>query len=398
MSGGAGFACQGAAEPGEKGRFGGHEPTLTPARFGALRNVAALPLGVLDDLASAPDPYPAYAELRRRGVHRADDGRWVVARAADVRAALEAPELAVVPPSTGIGDLDEATAMMARFSDGAEHCTRRRVAVDAVASMTATGVRLAARDQVTFALASPGSVDLTALVRRVTAAVLAAALGFRDPAACADAVVVLASALAPAPAAGSPRPADGAVTSAVESLGAASPSSDPVAATNQLALLFQALDATTGLVTNTVVAMTSAGVTWSSELDSAALVSETARWDPAVQSTRRSTLAPVVLGGHRLGEGESVVVVLAAANRDAARGDRSDVFDPSRRSADARVVGFAALGFGAGPHVCPGEHLGLALAAGAVDAVRTSGRGIGSGGVDYERRPNLRIAASLMLS
>ena len=174
-------------------------------------------------------------------------------------------------------------------------------------------------------------------------------------------------------------------------------------ATNHLAVLFQALDATTGLVTNTVLAMASAGVAWTSELDSAALVSETARWDPAVQSTRRSTLAPVVLGGHRLGEGESVVVVLAAANRDAALGDRSDVFDPSRRSADAGALGSGALGFGpfgfgAGPHVCPGEHLGLALAAGAVDAVRASGRGIGSGGVDYERRPNLRIAASLMLS
>ena len=397
---GAGFACHGAAEPGEEDRFGGHGPTLTPARFGALRNVAAIRLGVLDDLASARDPYPAYAELRRRGVHRVDDGRWVVARSDDVRSALNAPDLAVMRPSTGIGELDEAAATMARFSEGAEHRVRRRVAVDAVDSVTAAHVRLATGDQVAGALASPGSVDLTALVRRVTAAVLAAALGFRDPAACADAVVVLASALAPP--AGSPRPADGAVTSALESLGAASPSSDPVVATNQFALLFQALDATTGLVTNTVLAMASTGVAATPELDSAALVDETARWDPAVQSTRRITRSPIMLGGRRIGEGEVVVVLLAASNRDAALVDRPDVFDPSRRTVDARVVGFdafgfGAFGFGAGHHVCPGDHLGLALAAGVVDAVRSSGRRVESEPVRYERRPNLRIVASLMM-
>ena len=120
--------------------------------------------------------------------------------------------------------------------------------------------------------------------------------------------------------------------------------------------------------------------------------------DPAVQSTRRITSSPIMLGGHRIGEGEAVVVLLAAANRDAALVDRPDVFDPSRRTVDARVVGFGAFGFGAGHHVCPGDHLGLALAAGVVDAVRSSGRRVESEPVRYERRPNLRIAASLMLS
>ena len=346
---------------------------------------------MLDDLASAPDPYPAYAELRRRGVHRADDGRWVVARAADVRTALEAPELAVVSPSTGICDLDEAAAMMARFSDGRDHECRRRIALDALVSVDPSRLRRSVGVRSAEVLASTPSTDLTAMTRHAVAVVLAAELGFGDPAGCADAIVLLASVLAPV--AGSVRAPEGAVESALDSLRAAAPSSERLAATNQLALLFQALDATAGLVTNTVLAMASGDGASAANIDSAALVAETARWDPAAQNTRRIARSPLRLAGERIDERDVIVVVLAAANRDAALVDRPDMFDPRRPSASA-PDGFG-VGFGAGTHACPGERIALAVAAGVVDAVRASGRRVATGDVCYERRPNLRIAASL---
>ncbi len=343
---------------------------------------------MLDDLASGPDPYPAYAEMRRRGAHRADDGRWVVARADDVRSALEAPELVVVPPSTGIITLDDAAAAMARFSDGTDHACRRRIALDALAPVDPSRLRRSVGERSAEALASAPSTDLTAMTRRVTAAALAAELGFGDPARCAEAIILLATVLAPI--AGSLREPDVVVLGALDSLRATAPSSEPIAATNHLALLFQAVDATAGLVTNSVLAMASRDSGASATIDSAALVAETARWDPAAQNTRRVARSPLRLAGQRIDEGDLLIVVLAAANRDGALIDRPDVFDPLRPQA-------VTFGFGGGAHACPGERLALALATGVVDAVRWSGRSIAPSDVRYERRPNLRIAASLTL-
>jgi cytochrome P450 len=82
-----------------------------------------------------------------------------------------------------------------------------------------------------------------------------------------------------------------------------------------------------------------------------AAVEEALRYEGTVQLVPRVALEPVTIGDAHLEEGDSVIVGLAAANRDPRRFTDPDVFDLTR--ADAGHLAFAL-----GPHHC----LGAALA------------------------------------
>lgn len=82
-----------------------------------------------------------------------------------------------------------------------------------------------------------------------------------------------------------------------------------------------------------------------------ALVTELIRFDGPVQSTVRTATADQTVAGVEIRSGQSVLVVVAAANRDPAAFDEPDRFRLDRR-------GPAPLSFGYGAHYC----LGAALA------------------------------------
>ena len=75
---------------------------------------------------------------------------------------------------------------------------------------------------------------------------------------------------------------------------------------------------------------------------------EVLRFEAPVQSFFRTTTGDVEVGGVRLGEGEKVLLLLAAANRDPRRWERPDTFDVSRRAA-------GHMTFGTGIHGCVGQ-------------------------------------------
>jgi cytochrome P450 len=75
---------------------------------------------------------------------------------------------------------------------------------------------------------------------------------------------------------------------------------------------------------------------------------EVLRFEAPVQTFFRTTTKPVDVGGVQLGDGEKVVLFLAAANRDPRRWERPDVFDVSRRAA-------GHMTFGTGIHGCVGQ-------------------------------------------
>ena len=77
---------------------------------------------------------------------------------------------------------------------------------------------------------------------------------------------------------------------------------------------------------------------------------EILRWTSPVRAMRRVALADTTLAGQAIGEGESVVMVYASANRD------EDVFEePNRFRVDRTPNEHLALGFG--PHYCLGANL-----------------------------------------
>lgn len=75
---------------------------------------------------------------------------------------------------------------------------------------------------------------------------------------------------------------------------------------------------------------------------------EVLRFEAPVQTFFRTTVKPVDVAGIRLGDGEKVLLFLAAANRDPRRWDKPDNFDVKRRAT-------GHMTFGTGIHGCVGQ-------------------------------------------
>jgi cytochrome P450 len=75
---------------------------------------------------------------------------------------------------------------------------------------------------------------------------------------------------------------------------------------------------------------------------------EVLRFEAPVQTFFRTTTKAIDVAGVRLGDGEKVLLFLAAANRDPRRWDSPDIFDVRRRAA-------GHMTFGTGIHGCVGQ-------------------------------------------
>jgi cytochrome P450 len=99
-------------------------------------------------------------------------------------------------------------------------------------------------------------------------------------------------------------------------------------------------------------------------LDPVHVVWETLRLTPPTWITARVTTHDIDFGGERVPSGGVVLVspLLLGRSPDLVPGDPAGLpeFDPHRWNDETRRPG-AWLPFGAGPHACPGRHLGLAL-------------------------------------
>jgi cytochrome P450 len=77
---------------------------------------------------------------------------------------------------------------------------------------------------------------------------------------------------------------------------------------------------------------------------------ELLRWTSPVVYMRRTARHDAELAGAKIREGDKVVMYFGAANRDPARFANPDTLDLSRQDLEH-------LAFGAGPHVCLGQHI-----------------------------------------
>ncbi|UTD29842.1 cytochrome P450 [Bradyrhizobium sp. WD16] len=75
---------------------------------------------------------------------------------------------------------------------------------------------------------------------------------------------------------------------------------------------------------------------------------EAVRLESPLQTFFRTTTREVEIGGVRIGEGEKILMFLAAANRDPRRWDDPERYDITRRTS-------GHVGFGSGIHMCAGQ-------------------------------------------
>jgi len=75
---------------------------------------------------------------------------------------------------------------------------------------------------------------------------------------------------------------------------------------------------------------------------------EAVRFESPVQTFFRTTTREVDIGGHRIGEGEKILMFLGSANRDPRRWEQPDRYDITRQTS-------GHVGFGSGIHMCVGQ-------------------------------------------
>ena len=139
---------------------------------------------------------------------------------------------------------------------------------------------------------------------------------------------------------------------------------------NTVGYLSQAYEATAGLIGNTLVVLgrerDASGQAATDATFLHAVVREVVRYDPPVQNTRRFVAGTGVVAGQAMKDGDVVLVVLAAANRDPAVNAQPERFDPLRRERQAFT-------FGLGAHACPGEVMATTIAAAGVQRLLAAG-------------------------
>lgn len=323
----------------------------------------------LDPVAAAthPDPYPYYARLAEEVdlTHHASAGLWIAANAPLVEAVFRHESARVRPPGKPVPDAIAGTATgtlfasFARTNDGERHRAARPPLEAAIAGLTAALERHAGDRAAALAATLDVAGDTNALdafIERFPVYVLAASLGCSEAAQPDIFTAIRAFARAVAPGASPQELAGGAVASRelIDRFGERS---------NDIAILFQSYDGTRGAIGSTLSALSQhpefAAAIEREPSFAVRVVEEALRYDSPVQNTRRYFADDATFAGAHLRAGDTVLLVLAAANRDPRVNPDPARFDPSRKASRWYT-------FGIGTHACPGKAAAVAIAASAV--------------------------------
>lgn len=376
--------------------------------------------GLVIDSSFLDDPYPAYERLRARGPvlwsEAFGEGAWVVTRHADGERVLADPRFSARRTGAWVGrfgegmrDFQPLFARALLFLDDPDHARLRPLMQQAFTPSALQGLRETIRLQTRSLLsqAEAGSNDDVDFIARVArplpARVMARLLGL--PESMDEAFAAWSDDLAAF--IGQPQPRPDQARRAQHSLIALARSFEPLIAQRRCSpgddligrlvraesagqihgsaellaqcamLLFAGHETTRNLLGNAVQTLLSHPGAWAALAAEPALVPgavrEVLRYECPVQYTGRRVTTDTVLHGRHLKRGDLVVALIGAANRDPARYDEAQRFDPARKAG-------SSLAFGHGVHLCIGAALTLMEGEAALRAL-------------VRRWPGLRLAA-----
>jgi len=134
-----------------------------------------------------------------------------------------------------------------------------------------------------------------------------------------------------------------------------------LAVSNLIGLLIQSYDAARGLLSNAFLQYLFKNQQIFNPLpdilELKKFVLEVSRIDPAIHNTRRIAKANIVLESCTIPQGGTMVLMLAAANRDVLHFKNARVFDDKRANNEEQLT------FGFGNHACIAKHFSINLAA-----------------------------------
>ncbi|MBI6635466.1 cytochrome P450 [Pseudomonas paralactis] len=346
------------------------------------------------EAATHADPYAYYSRLRQQGalLFDAELGVWMASGASVVEAILEHPDCLVrplhepIPTALLQGAAGDVFGRLMRMNEGAQHQCPRRVIEPTLASMGRQNISGIVA-QVIEALDTSGD-NPNQWMFTVPVSVIATMMGFtssqlqevaqltRDFVACLSPLSDEAQ-LSKAHC-GAARlshmfqallnnddKGSGVLGRLYSDYEVSAWKDDDALIANLIGLLSQTCEATAGLIGNTLIAFQRNPDLFEGKQATPTLVAEwvaeVARYDSPVQSTRRFVAKRCTIGDSVLEAGDTILLLLAAANRDPRANPDPDSFLLKR--AQRRT-----LSFGSGRHQCPGQPLALAVASEVISA------------------------------
>jgi len=167
---------------------------------------------------------------------------------------------------------------------------------------------------------------------------------------------------------------------------------------NLISLLIQSYDAGRGLLSNSLMQVLlhkdSAEIKLNDNNYFVMSVLETLRFDPPVHNTRRILANDIFINEQQLNKGETILIVLAAANRDPGQFSEPDKYDINRHNNSQHLT------FGTGNHMCIASYFSMNMASEALSWLFHKNKKVRmlSQKIEYEPIVNARLPKELFIS
>lgn len=128
-----------------------------------------------------------------------------------------------------------------------------------------------------------------------------------------------------------------------------------IAISNLIGLFIQSYDAGRRILSNSLLQIL-ANKSFSDKSEIQKSIIETLRFDPPIHNTRRIANEDIIIGESLIKKNDTILIVLASANRDAEKFENPLIFDFKRSNNDENLT------FGIGGHMCLAKHFSINLA------------------------------------
>jgi len=166
-----------------------------------------------------------------------------------------------------------------------------------------------------------------------------------------------------------------------------------ISISNLIGLFIQSYDAGRGILSNSLLQILN-NKTLSNKTEIQKSVIETLRFDPPIHNTRRIANKDMTIGESLIKKNDSILIVLASANRDSEKFENAIYFDIERNNNNENLT------FGIGGHMCLAKHFSIQLATDALWFLFDKYKSINllENNIEYEPMINARLTKKIWIS
>lgn len=162
---------------------------------------------------------------------------------------------------------------------------------------------------------------------------------------------------------------------------------------NLIGLFIQSFDAGRGILSNSLLQILR-NKTSSNKIEIQKSVVETLRFDPPIHNTRRIATEDIIIGESLIKKSDSILIVLASANRDYEKFKNAINFDLERDNNNENLT------FGIGGHMCLAKHFSIQLSTDTLRFLFDNYKTIQllENNIQYEPMINARLPKTIWIS